>query len=389
MAKGKKTVEEVVITGSRYTDQPAVDNQAIIKLFGEYNNPDRVPGKDNKPLPDAANDPLPDAANDNEYLEEVKVKGVRIARAMLKRLLGALDFGELGMTQAQRDMVYDWIQESIEEMDREDADTQAGINDAIEETIEGIEEILVTAQPKPEYYPSKPMEEILITAPKIRKGSYVQTIEWPIEWIQSNQGRKEAPLEVPWPGTRETPESLPEPQPERAPNRAPEPAPQESPAPARNPLPGEDQYPGGKINLTLDPQTGIKLQKELRPNQRWEENRLRQDRKTQNASKLMRAFNKFFTKTYGTYSEARDLYEVIEWNIYIDGRPLAQHESAVSAIQDAARSENWYVDWEQLAKDYAMMEVTDRVIGKVGQLKGDYMPTTGWWSTNPVNTIPL
>jgi hypothetical protein len=114
-----------------------------------------------------------------------------------------------------------------------------------------------------------------------------------------------------------------------------------------------------------------------RPN--FEENTRRKDRKEKNASRVYRAVMSLVTKTYGTYTELKDLYEVLSWNVYIDGQPIAKIkdlESALKKVLDGKAS--FHVDYEGLALDYGGMQFVDFIIGSIMSQYGKQAKETGW-----------
>jgi hypothetical protein len=85
------------------------------------------------------------------------------------------------------------------------------------------------------------------------------------------------------------------------------------------------------------------------------------------------------TKTYGTYTELKDLYEVLSWNVYIDGQPIAKIkdlESALKKVLDGKAS--FHVDYEGLALDYGGMQFVDFIIGSIMSQYGKQAKETGW-----------
>jgi hypothetical protein len=117
---------------------------------------------------------------------------------------------------------------------------------------------------------------------------------------------------------------------------------------------------------------------------RREENKLRKDRKTREASRIIRATYAVVSATYGAYSEVKDLAEVIAWNTYIDGKPLAQHRDISLALERALTNPaSFVVDYQGLALDYGMMQFEDFMIGYAMSFYGRQASETGWVINNP------
>lgn len=337
----------------------------------------------------AANDPFPDAANDDEILEEVNVTGRKpVDPSQWWRYLLALfrrgGIGAIGIYDLPP-FVIDALQESVNEVTEEtlkdDDEVQDGLN-------QGIEEILVTA-PGPgvmdpfssnsvykdqsflagiityrqAQYKLSLMEEIKVTAKNL-KNAHKHEIVWPRELIELSPIVKPFPYFVP--GFRPTPQHPVEPFPGPAPKKPPAQNPTDDPADQS--LPGTAPFIQGNIALTLDPNLGVRLAIRRQPARNREENKLRQDRKDQMSARIYRSILYFVNRTYGTYDELMDLWQVIGQNVYVDGVPLYSKNNPFQAMLDA---DSWDVDWEQMAIDYAAEQATDKAFGKMGQMSAE------------------
>ena len=118
----------------------------------------------------------------------------------------------------------------------------------------------------------------------------------------------------------------------------------------------------------------------------FEENMLRHDRKSGNASGLIRSIYKLVNKTYGTYTEIADLTEAISRNIIIDGT----FASSMSLEQRLRKLMCVYqgkceieIDFQQMALDIFMMELIDSVIGRASSYHGKVAADQGWYIDRP------
>ena len=151
-----------------------------------------------------------------------------------------------------------------------------------------------------------------------------------------------------------------------------------------------DELPSGSIQIEPTLEGGLRYRavQKLRPRQR-EENKLRKDRKSEKASSQIRAVYRLVNKTYGELTELQDLWEVISENVYVDGKKLSSYENVTEALAAAAQGADFYVDYEQLAMDYALMEIQDYAIGRMSQFYGHTVSETGWWiSRQALKPIP-
>jgi hypothetical protein len=63
----------------------------------------------------------------------------------------------------------------------------------------------------------------------------------------------------------------------------------------------------------------------------------------------------------------------------VDGKKLSSYENITEALAAASQGADFYVDYEQLAMDYALMEIQDYAIGRMSQFYGRTVSETGWW----------
>ena len=223
-------------------------------------------------------------------------------------------------------------------------------------------------------------EHVTVTAKRLPK-QHVKEITFPWELIEA------VPIHTPYPiytpGYKPFPESLPEELPVRAPDQPPKVNPDTDPA--NDQLPGNAPFIQGKIELTLDPNLGLQLKIARQPARNLEENRLRQDKKDEKAQRTYRTILYFVNKTYGEWTELQDLYQAITQNIYVDGRPLHTYKDPLAALKNA---DDWSVDWEQMALDYAAMEAQDRAIGKASKRGREALNDMNYWGPNPGSYVP-
>ena len=76
-----------------------------------------------------------------------------------------------------------------------------------------------------------------------------------------------------------------------------------------------------------------------------------------------RAAMQLINRTYGTFSEYLDAYEAFIWNVYVDGKPLAQHDDKLAAFLSGRATLNL----GGLAADLLANEIVDRSIGYVAK----------------------
>jgi hypothetical protein len=146
----------------------------------------------------------------------------------------------------------------------------------------------------------------------------------------------------------------------------------------------------GSIDLKITPR-GLRLRSRVKPRlakRRREENKRRKDSKETSASAKYRRILRLVNKTFGEATEMADLYEVIAWNITIAGRPLATYADPAQALAYAAETGDWDADFEQMAADYAMMELTDRAIGSVMRSHRQTLNELGYYGPNLGSYVP-
>lgn len=82
---------------------------------------------------------------------------------------------------------------------------------------------------------------------------------------------------------------------------------------------------------------------------------------------MYKAFLRFLNRSWGAVDEVFDLFEAIAWNVYVyDGKvPLAVLTDEPERLLAAVRDGDVSVDWEGVAVDLAIMEATDRLIGRL------------------------
>lgn len=386
-------IEEILIRSSTGNPNPQISEEQLRDLI-ERNL-------------QAANEPLPPAANDPGPLEEIRVTGqspvdpADLARFLLNLLrrggMGYLGVQDLPpwLEQALQESVNEITEETLKDDDEvQDALITPGANPALEEVFVYPEPGTV-GQPARNLFPGKvsPIdpqrlmsiqdyfrEHVVVTAKRL-PNQHVKEITFPWELIEAVPVHRPYPVYTP--GYKPFPESLPEELPVRAPDRPPRTNPDTDPA--NDQLPGNAPFIQGKIELTLDPNLGLRLKIARQPARNLEENRLRQDKKDQKAQRTYRTILYFVNKTYGELTELQDLYQVITQNIFVDGRPLYTYKNPWEALKNA---DDWTVDWEQMALDYAAMEAQDRAIGKASKNVREVLNEIGYYGPNPGSYIP-
>lgn len=350
-------------------------------------------------LPDAANQPLPDAAND-PVLEEVKVTGKNWAKYIKWLRAWGRGWPGFGSIPSQ-EFIEQLYQDAVNELTEQDAQTQPEIEEAIQNG-DPLEEVFVTAeklqpptvQPGPAADPAvqgdpwssaPPMEEIVVTAKNLKHGA-AQTIQlgWSDLELFFNHYWQPAVSRPIDPGYR-PPNELPEPLPQIAPKKPPKVNPDTNPD--DNPL-GDlsgNPYISVGIALNLSPGTGIQIRtvKKLEPAARREENKVRKDRKEQQASRRYRALLRVFNMTFGSATEVLDLWNVIADNIYINGIPLSQIRDPLAALKRAAENGQWDVDMDQALMDLLVNQAQDYMIGRSASLGREALNDMGYYGPNP------
>ena len=113
-----------------------------------------------------------------------------------------------------------------------------------------------------------------------------------------------------------------------------------------------------------------------------EENTRRKDRKKQDA-RAYRAALRIINLTLGAATEVKDLIQVAENNIRINGRtlgsmsPWEKAEVLRQIVNGNIPAERFDVDFEQMLVDIHYMQTMDRTIGRMGALAGEAIAEMG------------
>ena len=336
----------------------------------------------------AANDPVYNRLATKAPIEEVKVVAKKRVAAKTAAFVGSRFVPYLGWALLAYD-VYEFAKWGWSQLVNE------GIQEHDDNVANDLEKNIETPIGTADYqqYPvevvthdgAKQMEEVLVVAKRVDRG-FITIIDYPPGF-----GDNFAPTAVPYPPIVPNIDFQPFafPQWQAVPQRQWDPfrpsgEPVEDPdtRPVRNPTQWDllDELPSGSIQIEPTLEGGLRYRavQKLRPRQR-EENKLRKDRKSEKASSQIRAVYRLVNKTYGELTELQDLWEVISENVYVDGKKLSSYENITEALAAAAQGADFYVDYEQLAMDYALMEIQDYAIGRMSQFYGHTVSETGWW----------
>jgi hypothetical protein len=316
----------------------------------------------------------------------------------------------------------DLVNQALEMLQRQVDEDQA-LNDAMNARTAAqrdprINETEIADIPETTEFPVPGLEEVIVVAPRINRVSRALEITFPPgmdtgldpwtrpDWMP-DLGEVIVPVPEPLVQPRTNPwQDVPRETPEWVPNSRPEKDPG-----ILIPFPGSGGLtPPTSAEIKPTPQGGlaISFKQQIRPEtmnwqkgKRPQENRKRKDRKSKQASAAIRALYSLINKTYGTYTELEDLYEVITQNIKIEfaggliswdlndiGAPGSDDilryrfstrlEAQIYHLQMAYKYGEVVVDWEQLAYDYFLMQVIDSTIGLANMLYGKTASEHGW-----------
>ena len=185
-----------------------------------------------------------------------------------------------------------------------------------------------------------------------------------------------SPEEIPYLPLR-MPDYLPDGSPwfEPAPSVDPEPpvkadpynAPIFSPRPMKRPELVIQVYRDGRTAFHRRERRGENPRKGVDPVIRQRRSKERKD------AKRYRFYLRTINRTWGNIDEVRELVEALVWNVYVDvgGRQvkamLVENGSALAVLAGLGRGE-YVLDFPGFAKDYAVMQAQDWMIGKMSQI---------------------
>lgn len=234
------------------------------------------------------------------------------------------------------------------------------------------------------------MEHVHVTAPRIStSGTIITDISFGLDWVTNFAFRPMGVLpRRALSGDafkQETPSVRPYGRPDIGPkvNPMPEIVPDKDYVPDYDGSVGVDFKPdkGLSFNLRLTPRTSTR-----RPSQ---ENKQRKDKKHHKAARTYRSVLIMVTRTYGTYTELRDLYEAFAWNVKVDGKFLVHHSDPIAALLAGFTGESeMTINWQGMAVDMALMQGMDRFIGQTARIGRRALNNLNYWGPNPGSYTP-